>query len=117
MGRRAASRSAGADGKIETVPLEEARKTLGPFADALALDQQISGERAKRVLGWSPKAALCWKNSVRDVVRPALTAYWQVYLLPCLVSRVVGIGVEGGFTLELHHDHVVVFARLHLQRL
>ncbi len=54
-GAEAASRSAGADGKSETVPLEEARKTLGPFADALALDQQFSGERAKRVLGWSPK--------------------------------------------------------------
>lgn len=52
-GAEAASRSAGADGK--TVPLEEARKTMGPFADALALDQQISGERPKRVLGWSPK--------------------------------------------------------------
>jgi nucleoside-diphosphate-sugar epimerase len=52
----AASRAAGADGKVETVPLEEARKTMGPFADALALDQQISGERAQRLLGWRPQA-------------------------------------------------------------
>ena len=52
----AASRAAGADGKVETVPIEEARKTMGPFADALALDQQISGERAQRVLGWRPQA-------------------------------------------------------------
>src|ERR1035438_7769430 len=52
----AASRAAGGDGKVETVPIEEARKTMGPFADALALDQQISGERAQRVLGWRPQA-------------------------------------------------------------
>jgi len=52
----AASRAAGAGGKVEIVPIEEARKTMGPFADALALDQQISGERAQRVLGWRPQA-------------------------------------------------------------
>jgi nucleoside-diphosphate-sugar epimerase len=52
----AASRAAGADGRVETVPIEEARKTMGPLADALALDQQISGERAERVLGWRPQA-------------------------------------------------------------
>jgi len=48
----AASRAAGAGGKVETVPLADARQTMGPLADALALDQQISGERAMRVLGW-----------------------------------------------------------------
>jgi len=52
----AASRAAGANGKVETTPIEEARQTMGPFADALALDQQISGERATRVLGWRPQA-------------------------------------------------------------
>ena len=52
----AASRAAGAGGKVETVPIEEARKSMGPFADALALDQQISGERAQLVLGWRPEA-------------------------------------------------------------
>ena len=51
-----ASRAAGAGGKVETVPLAEVRKTIGPFADALALDQQISGERAMRLLGWHPQA-------------------------------------------------------------
>ena len=48
----AASRAAGAGGKVEMVPLEEARKTMGPVADGLAIDQQISGER---LLGWRPK--------------------------------------------------------------
>jgi len=53
---QAASRAAGAGGKVETVPVEEARQTMGLFADALALDQQISGERAQRVLNWRPQA-------------------------------------------------------------
>ena len=35
---------------------EEARKAFGPFADALVLDQQISGEKAKKELGWAPRA-------------------------------------------------------------
>ena len=52
----AASRAAGAGGKVEAVPIKEARKTMGPVADALALDQQISGERAKQLLGWRPHA-------------------------------------------------------------
>ena len=51
----AASRAAGANGEMEMVPIEEARKTMGPFADALALDQQISGGRAQRVLNWQPR--------------------------------------------------------------
>jgi nucleoside-diphosphate-sugar epimerase len=50
----AASRAAGADGKVETVPIAEARQTMGPLADALTLDQQISGERAQRMLNWQP---------------------------------------------------------------
>ena len=53
----AASAAAGANGKTQAWPLDEARKTLGPFADALVLDQQISGEKAKRELGWSPHGA------------------------------------------------------------
>jgi nucleoside-diphosphate-sugar epimerase len=38
---------------VRHVPLEEARKKLGPYADALALDQRVRGPRA-RALGWSP---------------------------------------------------------------
>ena len=52
----AASIGAGAKGKTQAWPLDEARKTMGAFADALVLDQRISGERAKRELGWSPRA-------------------------------------------------------------
>ena len=49
----AASQAAGKGGATRTVPLEEARKTLGPFADALALDQVVQSRRAA-ALGWKP---------------------------------------------------------------
>jgi nucleoside-diphosphate-sugar epimerase len=38
---------------VRHVPLAEARKKLGAYADALALDQRVRGPRARR-LGWSP---------------------------------------------------------------
>ena len=38
---------------VRHVPLEEGRKKLGAYADALALDQRVRGPRA-RALGWSP---------------------------------------------------------------
>ena len=38
---------------VRHVPLEEGRKKLGVYADALALDQRVRGPRA-RALGWSP---------------------------------------------------------------
>jgi nucleoside-diphosphate-sugar epimerase len=53
----AASIGAGAKGKTQAWPLDEARKTMGAFADALVLDQQVSSEKAKKELGWSPRAA------------------------------------------------------------
>jgi len=51
----AASRGAGAGGRTTAWPLEEARKTLGPYADALVLDQQATGRRAQEMLGWQPR--------------------------------------------------------------
>jgi nucleoside-diphosphate-sugar epimerase len=53
----AASIGAGAKGKTQSWPLDEARKAMGAFADALVLDQQVSSEKAKKELGWSPHAA------------------------------------------------------------
>lgn len=38
-------------------PLDAAREKLGPYADALALSQRISGGRAREELGWRPRAA------------------------------------------------------------
>ncbi len=52
----AASIGGGAKGKTHGIPLEEARKKMGAFADALVLDQIISGEKAQRELGWKPSA-------------------------------------------------------------
>ncbi len=51
---RAASEGAGAGGKVVAWPLAEARQVLGPYADALALDQQASARRAEELLGWKP---------------------------------------------------------------
>lgn len=45
--------SVGAD-RVEPWPLDDARQSLGPFADALALDQTASGQHARRVLAWEP---------------------------------------------------------------
>ena len=50
----AASNGAGAGGKTSAWPLVEARVELGPYADALVLDQQASGQRARELLGWRP---------------------------------------------------------------
>jgi nucleoside-diphosphate-sugar epimerase len=50
----AASRGAGTGGKTSGWPLEEAKQKLGPYADALVLDQQASGKRAEELLGWKP---------------------------------------------------------------
>lgn len=51
---RAASRAAGRNGEVEFLSLEEARRTLGTYADALACDQQLDSTRAARELGWEP---------------------------------------------------------------
>jgi nucleoside-diphosphate-sugar epimerase len=53
----AASEGAGILGKVEAWQLEDARKTLGGFADALALDQRISSEKARKILSWNPRQA------------------------------------------------------------
>ena len=38
---------------VRHVPIEEARTKMGPYADALALDQIVRSPRA-RALGWAP---------------------------------------------------------------
>ncbi|WP_017298809.1 SDR family oxidoreductase [Nodosilinea nodulosa] len=52
----AASYAANIPGRIQAWPLDEARLAMGPFADALALDQQVSGEKARTALSWQPQA-------------------------------------------------------------
>jgi nucleoside-diphosphate-sugar epimerase len=50
----AAAEAAGVPGRVEVWALEDARARFGPYADALAMDQQVSSELAKRLFGWSP---------------------------------------------------------------
>jgi nucleoside-diphosphate-sugar epimerase len=50
----AAAEAAGIPGCIEPWPVDEAVAELGDFAYALALDQTVSGARARQLLGWNP---------------------------------------------------------------
>jgi len=54
---RAASRAAGADGRVEHMPVEQAVAAMGPFATGLALNQHVASWKAVRRLGWSPRHA------------------------------------------------------------
>jgi len=49
---------------VRRVPLPEARKKMGPYADALALDQIVRSPRA-RALGWSPTLHSVSGNAAR----------------------------------------------------
>jgi nucleoside-diphosphate-sugar epimerase len=49
---------------IRHVPLAEARKKMGPYADALALDQIVGSPRA-RALGWAPTLHSVAGNAAR----------------------------------------------------
>lgn len=51
---RAASEAAGRGGAVRSIPLEEARATMGALADALVLDQVVVSTRAAE-LGWAPE--------------------------------------------------------------
>lgn len=48
-----ASRAAGGNGSVQTVPVEKARTLYGPLADALCLDQAVIAPHS-RSLGWQP---------------------------------------------------------------
>jgi len=50
----AVSRAAGKGGATRAIPVEEARKAMGPMADALAGDQVVVSRRAAEV-GWTPR--------------------------------------------------------------
>lgn len=51
----AVARVTGYAGKISFIPVAEAAKTMGDFAECLALDQHADGRKAVRLLGWQPK--------------------------------------------------------------
>jgi nucleoside-diphosphate-sugar epimerase len=50
----AAARAAAFEGEIRWIPVEEAHKKMGGFADALALDQHVESRKAVARLGWQP---------------------------------------------------------------
>ena len=49
----AVARQAKMEPDVRHVPIKEARAKMGPYADALALNQIVRGPRA-RALGWTP---------------------------------------------------------------
>jgi hypothetical protein len=49
---------------VRHVPIEEARSKMGPYADALALDQVVRSPRA-RALGWAPTVHSVSGNAAR----------------------------------------------------
>ena len=55
---------------VRHVPIEEARTKMGPYADALALDQVVRSPRA-RALGWTPTLHSVAGNAAR------LLAEWR----------------------------------------
>lgn len=60
------SRAAGCPGQTASMTLEEARQEMGPFADAFALDQQISAARARTQLRWRP----AHHNMLEELAQP-----------------------------------------------
>ncbi|MEV8613022.1 NAD-dependent epimerase/dehydratase family protein [Amycolatopsis sp. NPDC051373] len=54
----AVSRSLGLAGRVEPEPVMQTLDRLGLLGKALLLDQQASGDTARRVLGWSPVGPL-----------------------------------------------------------
>ncbi len=49
------ARAVAPKGEIAKVPLEKAREKFGPFADALASNQEVSSEKTRRKIGWNPR--------------------------------------------------------------
>lgn len=50
----ALTQAAGCPGRIERLTPARAKERMGPIAAAFALDQQLTGARARRDLGWTP---------------------------------------------------------------
>ena len=51
----AVSKTCGIEGKVERLPLDQARKVFGPMADCMAMDQRIASTKATRFFGWTAK--------------------------------------------------------------
>ncbi|HEX7153544.1 MAG TPA: NAD-dependent epimerase/dehydratase family protein [Thermoanaerobaculia bacterium] len=49
------ARAVAPDATFQKTPLADAREKLGPFAEALAVDQRISSSYTRQKLGWNPR--------------------------------------------------------------
>jgi hypothetical protein len=49
------ARAVAPNGTFEHVPLEAARESMGPFADALVVDQIIDSGETRAKTGWAPQ--------------------------------------------------------------
>ncbi|HUR82885.1 MAG TPA: NAD-dependent epimerase/dehydratase family protein [Thermoanaerobaculia bacterium] len=58
------ARAVAPKGTMEHTPLDAARQNFGPFADALAVDQQIDSKATREKTGWSPRRT--FTNSVEE---------------------------------------------------
>ncbi len=69
----AAAKAAGYTGEIRWIPAAEAAKTMGPLAEALAMEQRVVARKAQWTLGWQPR----FKGFVDDV--ETYLAAWKAY--------------------------------------
>jgi nucleoside-diphosphate-sugar epimerase len=60
--------SAGRPGEVASITLDQARETMGPIADAFALDQQLTSAKASTELGWTPR----FTDPLAELAKPAL---------------------------------------------
>jgi nucleoside-diphosphate-sugar epimerase len=51
----AASKAAGKGAAVNVLPVEKARAQMGPLADALAVSQRLSSEKARNEIDWRPR--------------------------------------------------------------
>jgi nucleoside-diphosphate-sugar epimerase len=65
---RAASRAGGGDGSIEHLTDENAQAAFGPLAEAFAIDLNMSAEKARKELGWSPRRPTLLEELSNSVV-------------------------------------------------
>lgn len=75
----ALARAAGG-GDILDWPLAQARLAVGSLADALAMDQNVSSEKARRELGWRPKVVSAARHA------EDLLAQWEAKASPPCVA-------------------------------
>lgn len=64
---RAVAGAIGLGGRVEHLSTDEAAERMGPIAEALGLDQRLTGARARRELGWTPTR----QDALADLATPA----------------------------------------------